>query len=88
MTLDLSSNSVEVHLKNAEPWRISLIDTGLTTMTGGRIKRVGEYINGTFCLTYGDGLSDVNLKKLVSQHKKSGKLATVTAVQPEGRFGS
>jgi glucose-1-phosphate cytidylyltransferase len=88
VTIELSTNALQVHTKNAEPWKITLIDTGLNTMTGGRIKRVADYIKGTFCLTYGDGLCDINISDLIKFHQKGGKLATLTAVQPEARFGA
>lgn len=89
LTLDLSSNSMKVHGSKAEPWKVTLIDTGLETMTGGRIKRIEKYTEGkTFLLTYGDGIGNVDIKKLVEFHKKQGKYATVTAVQLEGRFGA
>ena len=89
MTIDMTTNTI-THLKNhAEPWKVTLVDTGLNTMTGGRIKRVQKYIgNKPFMLTYGDGVGDVNIKELVDYHKKHGKAITMTAVQPEGRFGS
>ena len=89
MTIDMTTNSI-THLKNhAEPWKVTLVDTGLNTMTGGRIKRVQNYIgNEPFMLTYGDGVGDVNINELVDYHKKHGKAITMTAVQPEGRFGS
>lgn len=83
-----NENSMTIHNNFAEPWRVTLIDTGLNTMTGGRIKRVRDYIgNETFMLTYGDGLSDVNYNKLVEFHLNHGKMATLTAIQPGGRFG-
>ena len=88
VTLDLGTNSMEVHSKKSEPWKITLIDTGEKTLTGGRLARVKEYINGTFCFTYGDGVSDINLKSLVNHHNNSGKKATLTAVRPPGRFGA
>lgn len=88
VTIDLKMNSMEVHHSNAEPWKITLVDTGLNTMTGGRIKRVREYIDGPFLLTYGDGVGDINIKELVEFHNKNKKKATVTVVQPSGRFGS
>ncbi len=90
VTYDFTSNQKKftIHNNVAEPWKVTLIDTGLHTMTGGRIKRVKEYIgNQTFFLTYGDGVSDINLKELLAYHKQHGKLATVTAIQPGGRFG-
>ena len=81
-------NDVIVHKKNAEKWKVTIVDTGLNTMTGGRLKRVKDYIgNETFLMTYGDGVSDVDIKKVVEFHKANGKLATITAIQPEGRFG-
>ncbi|OGV32595.1 MAG: glucose-1-phosphate cytidylyltransferase [Lentisphaerae bacterium GWF2_45_14] len=89
VTFDMASNSVEIHHKYAENWRITLVDTGLGSGTGGRLKRVGEYLNkGSFCFTYGDGLSNVPIDKLIKFHKSSGKSATMTAVQPPGRYGS
>ncbi|QBF29807.1 glucose-1-phosphate cytidylyltransferase [Thalassococcus sp. S3] len=88
VTFDLSNNDMEVHHRNAEPWRITLIDTGELTQTGGRIKRIGAYLDGTFCLTYGDGVSDVDITSLVDFHKTQGCEATVTAIQPAGRFGA
>jgi len=89
MTIDLKNNTSEYHHSKSEPWRITLVDTGLDTMTGGRIKRIQNYIgNETFMLTYGDGVSDVNLKELVNFHKTNKKLATLTAVQPSGKFGA
>jgi len=89
VTYDFMSGKTEFFDSIAEPWRVSLIDTGLHTMTGGRIKRIQKYIgNGTFMLTYGDGVSDVDLAALVSFHKTHGRKATVTAVQPAGRFGA
>ena len=89
MTVDLHSGDIRYYNSKAEPWKITLIDTGINTMSGGRLKRVKDYIgNETFMLTYGDGVSDVNVDKLLDFHKLSGKIATVTAVQPEGRFGA
>ena len=89
ITIDLSNgNSIEVHSNEAEPWRITLVDTGLNTMTGGRLKRVQEYLGDeTFMLTYGDGVCDIDINYLLSAHKKNGKAATMTAIQPGGRFG-
>lgn len=85
---DFKSNSREILTNNSEPWKVTLVDTGLNTMTGGRIKRVKDYIgNETFMLTYGDGVADVNISELVKFHKKNNRLATITAVQPSGRFG-
>jgi glucose-1-phosphate cytidylyltransferase len=88
VTFDMASNRMEVHQQNAEPWRVTLVDTGETTLTGGRIRRVADYLDGTFCLTYGDGVSDVDIGALVRFHKAHGTEATVTAIQPEGRFGA
>ncbi len=89
VTFDMSHNQMHVHEHNNEPWKVTLIDTGEATMTGGRLKRVAKYLDGEdFCFTYGDGVSDVNIKELLAFHKSNGKPATVTAVQPPGRFGS
>ncbi len=88
VTFDLATNTVSVHGQKSEPWKVTLVDTGESTMTGGRIKRVAEHIDGTFCLTYGDGVSDVNIADLVSFHRQEQRLATLTAVQPAGRFGA
>lgn len=89
VTFDMRTHEVEVHHNGAEPWRVTVVDTGDGTMTGGRIKRVKEYIGGeAFCLTYGDGVSDVNIGKLIEFHRTQKKLATLTAVQPPGRFGA
>ncbi len=89
VTIDLSTGELSVHNNSAEPWKVTLIDTGSDVMTGGRIKRIAKYVKDeeSFCLTYGDGLSDVNLQDVLTFHKSHGKLATVTAVQPAGRFG-
>ena len=88
ITIDMKDNDVTVHRKNAEPWRITLVDTGLETMTGGRLKKIEKYLDGTFCLTYGDGLADISIKELIDFHKEQKCLTTVTAIQPGGRFGS
>jgi glucose-1-phosphate cytidylyltransferase len=89
VTFDMQQNKMEVHQNNAEPWRVTLVDTGEQTMTGGRLKRVREYIgNEDFCFTYGDGVSDINIKQLIAFHQQSGSQATLTAVQPPGRFGA
>ena len=89
MTFDLKNNSVTVHNNYGENWKVTLIDTGLNTMTGGRIKRIKEYVgNETFMLTYGDGLANVNIHELLEFHKKHGKSATLTSIQLGGRFGS
>jgi len=88
-TFDIENNKIEVHKKLAEPWKVTLIDTGLDTMTGGRLKKVQRYVeNETFCFTYGDGISDINISNLLNFHKDKKRLATVTAVQPPGRFGN
>ena len=76
------------HKNNFEKWKITLIDTGAETQTGGRIKRIKKYLKGTFCLTYGDGLSNVNITESIKFHQRNKKLATITVVQPAGRFGS
>jgi glucose-1-phosphate cytidylyltransferase len=89
VTFDMSDNSMAVHQNAAEPWRVTLVDTGTDTQTGGRIKRVAQYLReGTFMLTYGDGLADVDIAKLLEFHRAHGRLATITAVQPLGRFGA
>jgi glucose-1-phosphate cytidylyltransferase len=88
ITIDLAKNALRVHQSNVEPWSVTLVDTGDATQTGGRLKRVAEYLDGQdFCFTYGDGLSDVNVADLIAFHQRHGTLATVTAVQPPGRFG-
>ena len=85
----MSDNSMEVHSRKAEPWKITLVDTGETTLTGGRLRRVRDHIGDeSFCFTYGDGVADLNIQALISFHKKEGRKATLTAVQPPGRFGS
>lgn len=89
VTFSMQNNSVDIHQKYAEPWKVTLIDTGENTMTGGRLKRVTPFIgNDTFCFTYGDGLSDINISNLIDLHKKSGAKATITAIQPPGRYGA
>ena len=89
VTFDMRDNSMVVHQNAAEPWRVTLVDTGAETQTAGRIKRVGEYIRDeTFMLSYGDGVADIDIAKLAEFHRAHGKLATITAVQPLGRFGS
>lgn len=89
VTFDLKNNKMEVHHNESEPWKVTLVDTGEDTMTGGRIKRVKQYIGKEdFCLTYGDGLADVDISKLLEFHKSHGGLATLTAAQPPGRFGA
>lgn len=90
VTFDMASNRMDVHQNNAEPWRVTLVDTGEGSMTGGRLRRVSTYLDEEepFCFTYGDGVSDVDISALVNFHKAHGKLATVTAVEPIGRYGS
>lgn len=89
LTIDISNNKIEIHNNSSEPWKVTLIDTGLDTLTGGRIKRAAKYINNEpFLLTYGDGVANVDIKKSVAFHKNHGKLITMTAIQPEGRFGA
>src|ERR1700748_2163533 len=89
VTINLATNSVQVHDSQAEPWKITLVDTGNESMTGGRIKRIQHHVGTeTFLLTYGDGVSDVNITELVKFHQSRGKLCTVTSVQPSGRFGA
>ncbi len=90
VTFDMANNRMEVHHKHAEPWRVTLVDTGEDTMTGGRLKRVADYLKNeeAFCFTYGDGVANVDIAASIAFHKAHGKLATVTAVLPPGRFGS
>jgi glucose-1-phosphate cytidylyltransferase len=89
VTIDMGKNSISVHHRKAEPWKVTLVDTGEVTMTGGRLKRVHGYVgDGTFCMTYGDGLGDIDITAVIQAHRASGKKATVTAVQPPGRFGA
>jgi glucose-1-phosphate cytidylyltransferase len=88
VTFDMENNAMEVHQKKAEPWRVTIIDTGDETMTGGRIKRIEPYVDGTFCCTYGDGVGDIDITSLVAFHKAGGLKATLTGVQPPGRFGA
>ena len=89
VTFDMASNSIEVHQRHAEPWRVTVVDTGEATMTGGRIKRIERFLGGeTFCLTYGDGVADVDLTKLIEFHRSSGAMVTLTAVEPPGRYGA
>jgi glucose-1-phosphate cytidylyltransferase len=88
VTFDMRDNSVEVHQKHAEPWKVTVVDTGADTMTGGRLKRVAQYLGDeSFCFTYGDGVGDIDVKASIAHHAKNKRLATVTAVQPPGRFG-
>jgi len=89
VTFNMKLNKMEVHQQKAEPWKVTLVDTGLDTMTGGRIKRIAPYIGkSNFMVTYGDGLSNININELVTYHKTHGKVGTMTAVQPSGRFGA
>ncbi len=89
VTIDMQTNKMEVHSNTSEPWKVTLVDTGLDTMTGGRIKRAQKYIgNEPFLLTYGDGVSDIDIAKSVEFHNKNGKAITMTAIQPEARFGN
>jgi glucose-1-phosphate cytidylyltransferase len=90
VTFDMQQNQMKVHHRNAEPWRVTLVDTGDNTMTGGRLKRVAEYLRDerAFCFTYGDGVADVNITEELEFHRSHGKLATILSVQPPGRFGA
>lgn len=90
VTIDIQNNEREIHSRKAEPWKVTLVDTGDNTLTGGRLKRVQKYVSDEemFCFTYGDGVSDVNIGALIDSHKNHGKLATLTATQPPGRFGT
>jgi glucose-1-phosphate cytidylyltransferase len=89
VTFDMSNNSMKVHNNQSEPWKITVVDTGEATLTGGRLKRVREFVGQeTFCFTYGDGVADLDIRASIEFHKKHGKIATVTAIQPPGRFGA
>lgn len=89
VTMDLATNTLDIHRSGTEPWKVTLVDTGLSTATGGRIKRIQKYVgNDTFMLTYGDGVGDINISRLLDYHQQHGKFATITAVQPPGRFGA
>jgi glucose-1-phosphate cytidylyltransferase len=90
VTFDMTKNRMEVHQRHAEPWLVTLVDTGEHTLTGGRLKRVSDYLNGeeVFCFTYGDGVADLDISATIAFHLNHGKLATVTAVQPPGRYGA
>jgi glucose-1-phosphate cytidylyltransferase len=89
VTFDLKNNALEIHRARVEPWRVTCVDTGLSTMTGGRLRRVREYLDGeTFCMTYGDGVSDVDIRDSIEFHRKQGGCATMTAIKPPGRFGA
>lgn len=89
ITFDVQNNKMEIHQNTAEPWKVTVVDTGEESMTGGRLKRVAKYLgNEDFCFTYGDGVSDVNIRKSIEFHKSHGKMSTITAVQPPGRYGA
>lgn len=90
VTFDMQNNKMEVHQRHSEPWRVTLVDTGEGTMTGGRLRRVADYVKQeeAFCFTYGDGVADIDISALIAYHRQHGKRATVTAVQPPGRYGS
>jgi glucose-1-phosphate cytidylyltransferase len=89
VTFDLAKNKVQFHHKDPEPWKVTLVDTGLDTMTGGRLRRIRQYLDGDdFCMTYGDGVADINVSALLDYHQQHKTLATVTAVRPAGRFGA
>ena len=88
VTIDVENNAIEVHHKKTEPWRVTLVDTGEATMTGGRLKRVASYLTGDFCMTYGDGVGDIDVSALRAFHESHGRLATMTTVQPASRFGA
>jgi glucose-1-phosphate cytidylyltransferase len=89
VTFDLSKNKIEIHHHSTEPWRVTLVETGESSMTGGRLKRISDYLeNEDFCFTYGDGVSDININHLIEFHRQHKKLATLTAIQPPGRFGA
>lgn len=90
VTFDMKENSMEVHQRHAEPWKVTIVDTGEDTLTGGRLRRVASYLTEEedFCFTYGDGVADVDIRGLVAAHRASGKAATLTAVQPPGRYGA
>ncbi len=88
VTFDLANDSLQVHRQRAEPWKVTLVDTGELTQTGGRIKRIADHLDDTFCLTYGDGVSNIDISDLIAFHKKQGCEATISAVQPAGRFGA
>jgi glucose-1-phosphate cytidylyltransferase len=89
VTFDMVSNKMEVHQRRCDPWRVTIVDTGEHTMTGGRLRRVQDYLNGeTFCFTYGDGVGNIDVGKLVAFHRSEGRMATLTGVQPPGRYGA
>jgi glucose-1-phosphate cytidylyltransferase len=89
VTIDMAQNKMEVHQNSAEPWRVTLVDTGEATMTGGRLRRIRQYLNDEpFCFTYGDGVGDIDITEVIAFHRRQGTLATLTATRPPGRFGS
>src|SRR5690349_4131997 len=90
VTFDLSNNTMQTHSVKSEPWRVTLVDTGDNSMTGGRLKRIIPYVRDEemFCMTYGDGVGDIDITRLLANHRQSGRLATVTGIQPPGRFGA
>lgn len=89
VTFNLEDNSVELHEKHSEPWKVTIVDTGLNTMTAGRLKRIKKYLNGEqFCMTYGDGVTDLNIAETIKAHNQSGKILSMTVYKPAGRFGS
>jgi glucose-1-phosphate cytidylyltransferase len=88
LTIDLAQNTMEVHQRYADPWKVTLVDTGAETQTGGRLKRVRQHLDSTFCLTYGDGVTDLNITDVIEFHRRQNAEATITAVQPAGRFGA
>jgi glucose-1-phosphate cytidylyltransferase len=89
VTFDMRDNTMQVHQRRSEPWRVTIVDTGESTQTGGRLRRVAHYLNNeTFCLTYGDGVADVDITSLIAFHRSEGRAATVTGVRPPGRFGA
>lgn len=88
VTFDIANNNMQVHHRYSEPWKVTLVETGEHTMTGGRLKRVANYLQEDFCLTYGDGVANVNIQELIALHQRQGRLATMTASQPPGRFGA
>jgi glucose-1-phosphate cytidylyltransferase len=88
VTIHMNLNHMEIHRRHAEPWKVTLVDTGDTSMTGGRLARVREFLDDTFCFTYGDGVADVDMEALLAHHRSEGRQATLTAVQPPGRYGA
>jgi glucose-1-phosphate cytidylyltransferase len=89
VTFDMGANEIKVHHRRSEPWKVTIVDTGEMTMTGGRLRRVADYLEGeTFCFTYGDGVGDVDITRLVAFHRQQGRSATLTGVQPPGRYGA